>query len=346
MPYHTIDTAYVRSAMGGNSAQRSRVRRRLPTARPPINRAIGTEHPAKPRPNQSTRTSLMHRRRVLEQRAKTEPPKTDISRQRFRMRARAGIPSTKTNSLMAQRRAKIMGRGRRGIHLPPSMPPLVKASSVTNAQGVFMWPDMFKHTYAISIRNPRFVAMRKRFGAWADKIKKWPGTNGTHLNKAAYKKRRKLTNMRLKRGQIGCYDSHYRLWQHAVQNAFPYVFILEDDANIPYGAHMAQRIHTALQTLAKHNIQWDIFYLGRNRPDNNRRTLAPGLSVPFGVQGGIAYVLSLAGARKLVQQALPMTEPVDVYMAHMQGQGRLRAVAMHPRLCYVVPVHSDTRGIV
>lgn len=207
------------------------------------------------------------------------------------------------------------------------------------------WYYFCKHTFVITINMRRYNGMLKRVGPWRPYLTKWEGTNGRHLSKNKWLKRKDLVNPTLKRGEIGCYDSHARLWDHIVEHKLPYACILEDDAEIVYGEEEQEKIfRAAMSQIKHHNIYWDILYLGRG----NRSTwgaLAPNLEKPKGCCGLFAYILTLKGAQILLENCYPIRDPVDVLPIHLIEQGKLAAVAITPRMCYVVPVRSDTASI-
>lgn len=234
--------------------------------------------------------------------------------------------------------------GRMVAIAPPA--PLPPDVTVRNGDGTWKWPVEMHNTFVISIRSHRWLSMRKRFGPWAKYLRHWPGTNGSIVNKNQYRQSGKLQNPNLRRGEIGCYDSHHRIWKHMVAHNLATAFIMEDDAAIFYNKEFAKRLHAVWGTLRKNHIPWDIFYMGRNRPDRNIRSLGPGIARPLTCQGCFAYMLTLAGAKKLLASALPMRQAVDVFAGKLGDTGRITAIAMYPRLCYVVSVRSDTRGII
>jgi glycosyl transferase family 25 len=110
-------------------------------------------------------------------------------------------------------------------------------------------------------------------------------------------------------GEIGCYISHYRVWQKVVDEQIPFCIVLEDDLTIE--PHLASVIDGL-----KHINHWDIIKLSDNRDNpfidtvelNAELTLGNYLKVPNGCQG---YAVSLAGATKLLARK-PFFRPVDV----------------------------------
>jgi len=110
-------------------------------------------------------------------------------------------------------------------------------------------------------------------------------------------------------GEIGCYISHMRVWQHIHNKNIPAAIILEDDLIIE--EHLSKTID---QLNMLNN--WDMIKLSDNRanPFIESFTLATPLTlgnyfkVPNGTQG---YAISLSGTKKLLQRK-PFFRPVDV----------------------------------
>jgi glycosyl transferase family 25 len=207
------------------------------------------------------------------------------------------------------------------------------------------WFPEFNAAFAISIRPLRWNGMQARLSKWAPHVRLWEGTNGEHLNIKHWIKQGKAAyGCRLNRGQLGCYDSHVRVWEYIVKQNLQTTLILEDDANIRYTHATYKSIRDGLDEAKQLNIQWDLFYLGRSRLDIHTKYSSK-LVKPKGCCGLFAYVLTLKGAKLLLEHSKPYRIPVDVLVANLHDSNRLNAVGLEPRLCYVVPVRSDTRGI-
>lgn len=84
-------------------------------------------------------------------------------------------------------------------------------------------------------------------------------------------------------GAIGCYVSHYLLWNHIIDNDIPYSLILEDDVDAESVKHL----------LSSNIILDDLEFiqLSKRIRYHNR----------FLFDGGESYILSLSGAKKLVE---------------------------------------------
>jgi glycosyl transferase, family 25 len=211
---------------------------------------------------------------------------------------------------------------------------------------ILEWPvDSIPEIYAISIRNERYQALQQRLENWSQYLKLWPGTDGKTLPPQP-KLPPALSNVTLlTRGQIGCFDSHFRLWKHMIENNIDRLLILEDDANLRMSSTVLNQIMTTLRELNELQTPWDICFLGHK---TERRTPFEGgshLFRPTDFCGLFTYLLTLEGAKKLVQNARPFRHPCDIYVMHQWKQGRISAVAVHPPLCFVTTLESDTRNI-
>jgi len=219
--------------------------------------------------------------------------------------------------------------------VPQPGPPL--ASAAANLQ----WPPEISASFAISIRPARMQDMRARLGPWASRVQYFSGTNGESIDVKGWKKKGKCApGSVLRRGELGCYDSHVRIWKTIVAQKLPMTLIMEDDANIRYTQQHATRLRQVFDELKRLGKPWHMLYIGgRGWKSGN---LSPSVAVARSCNGLFAYVLTLEGAQLLLAKAKPFHKPVDVLVANLHDSGYIKAVAMDPPLCYVVPVHSDT----
>jgi len=206
------------------------------------------------------------------------------------------------------------------------------------------WPEKLSTIFVITIRMARWKECQKRLQHLSPLLTKWQGTNGGQINKTKWKKEKRYTNLRLSRGQMGCYDSHRRIWAHVVEKKIPYVLILEDDANLqPH--KIGKEIQTALEELEHYDPEWELFYLSRSRLKYPiERIVTPHVAVPRAISWGcFAYVLSLRGAEILLKSSSPMRHSLDNYVSRMSQS--MRAYTIYPNLFFVTDVVSDTNRI-
>jgi glycosyl transferase family 25 len=119
----------------------------------------------------------------------------------------------------------------------------------------------------------------------------------------------------LEPGEIGCYASHLAAWQRLVHSGEASMAVFEDDIDID------PDLPRVLDAIARLRLPWDVIKLiGRDeekvqarRPLVGRRELIAYRRVPS-LTG--AYVITAAGAQKLLAHRQPFGRPVDVDMRH------------------------------
>ncbi|EZA57456.1 Glycosyltransferase 25 family member [Ooceraea biroi] len=116
-------------------------------------------------------------------------------------------------------------------------------------------------------------------------------------------------------GEIGCFLSHYLIWQKVLKHGYEKVLVLEDD--IHFEPFFRQKVNYVLVELSDLKIKWDLVYVGRKKLVKSESRLN---GSKFLVRAGysywtLGYMLSASGARKLVG-AMPLGKlvPVDEYL--------------------------------
>ncbi|KAL3312013.1 hypothetical protein Ciccas_009399 [Cichlidogyrus casuarinus] len=125
-------------------------------------------------------------------------------------------------------------------------------------------------------------------------------------------------NRSLKYGEIGCFLSHYQIWQEMIEKGYQSVLIFEDD--VRFSAGFMRSMRKALEEANTHVPGWDLMYLGRKRMSKNEKTVANTtlLAWPDYTYWTLAYVLNRRGAEKLVRQKpLDRIVAVDEYIPIM-----------------------------
>lgn len=219
-----------------------------------------------------------------------------------------------------------------------------------STQNLDYFPELAK-TYVISIRPTRYKNMCVRMGKWAKHLSLVQGTHGATINIRKWIRHKKMHPMsRLKRGELGCYDSHVRIWRNMVHTNQQMCLILEDDANIRYTPVHYQRIRNAIDEAnaisQAQNRPWHLLYLGTNKNGRVAQKISNTMVIPRRCNGLFAYILTLEGAKILLANCTPYRRAVDSWVGKMHDKGFIFALAMRPKLCYVVPVYSDTAHIV
>ena len=130
-------------------------------------------------------------------------------------------------------------------------------------------------------------------------------------------------------GEKGCYASHIQAWRQLLASDAPALVVLEDDVRLtPQFADVVNAI-AALQE------PWDMVkLLGRDREKvRSQRPLVPGTAlvdysrVPSMTAG---YVVSRAGAAKLLAHRQPFGRPIDVDLRFWWECDQLRILGVSP----------------
>ena len=118
------------------------------------------------------------------------------------------------------------------------------------------------------------------------------------------------TETRLLPGEIGCYLSHLRFLQVVVERGLEHAIVLEDDVTIS-----PDLLQVSAEVIAA-GMQWDAVRLSALKPvrgiavaelSHGRRLVLPNKS-PSGAQ---AYLVSLAGARRLLDRLSVPRQAID-----------------------------------
>jgi len=147
-------------------------------------------------------------------------------------------------------------------------------------------------------------------------------------------------DLKMSGGERGCAHSHLRLWRLAAEREEP-TLALEDDAHLLFdrnaelGKANGKVFTERLSETLKHAPQdFDVIYLGwsgwRGGHNFKAKPEEEPAAIPFirkveYVWTTVAYVISQAGAKKLLEVAKPMDQPVDNFMAYEAANGRLNS---------------------
>lgn len=134
------------------------------------------------------------------------------------------------------------------------------------------------------------------------------------------------------RGEIGCFLSHYQIWQDVVNNEHNYgqVLVLEDD--VRFTPFFNSKLQVLLNDTRRLALDYDLLYLGRKHMQGDERHVKGSIRL---VRVGysywtIAYVLTRRGARRLLEaKPLENLVPVDEFLPIMYDR--------HPRADWAAP---------
>ncbi len=118
-------------------------------------------------------------------------------------------------------------------------------------------------------------------------------------------------------GEIGCYLSHYKIWEDIILNDYKNCIIFEDDA---FTKENYEIIMNYIDTIPN---DYDIAYLGwwtrysfeYNKKNNNWLFTDKLEDNKFMILGTYSYILSNSGAKKLITKALPIDIQVDIFIS-------------------------------
>nr|XP_039248026.1 procollagen galactosyltransferase 1-like [Styela clava] len=127
-------------------------------------------------------------------------------------------------------------------------------------------------------------------------------------------------------GEIGCFLSHYFIWKKILKNKYESTIIFEDD--VQFRPKFIQKFKNAMKKVENEKIPWDLIYLeripikkGEEEPVMLENESGPNLVQPVYSFWAIAYMISYAGAKKLID-AEPLSKiiAVDVFLPVMYGK--------------------------
>ncbi|KAM9067583.1 inactive glycosyltransferase 25 family member 3 [Sarcophilus harrisii] len=163
----------------------------------------------------------------------------------------------------------------------------------------------------------------------------------------------------LTKGEVGCFLSHYSIWEEMVTRGLERVVVFEDDVRFESG--FRQRLERLMEEVAQEQLQWDLIYLGRKQVTWEEEPAVEGvrhLVVANYSYWTLAYALSLSGARKLLEaqplgRMLPVDEflpimydrhPNEDYKKHFSPRD-LRAFAVRPLLAFPTHYAGDAQWL-
>lgn len=217
---------------------------------------------------------------------------------------------------------------------------LSSSQPIDRSKPLLDFPSELTPIYAISIRAHRYTDLLLRMRQWSSLVTLIPGTDGRKISLKKWKTINRLAT-HLTVGQVGCYESHARVWKKLIESGLPHALILEDDAAISYSEDTVTKLNELMKEL-KTLPGWDIVYVGNIGLHPIKQKLTEHLNEPSNWEGLYTYLLSREGAKKLMERAFPIRQPVDIYVGEQIRKGNVRGVMLSPPLNFVVPVVSDT----
>eukprot|EP00794_Sanderia_malayensis_P015863 gene15863-17461_t len=154
-------------------------------------------------------------------------------------------------------------------------------------------------------------------------------------------------------GEVGCFMSHWNIWNEVVNNRLDTVLVLEDDIRFQpdFKRKLSNLVYEAKSLLP--TVGWDLIYIGRKRMSDSAEHWVRDAETLVWAKYSywtLAYILRLSGAQKLINgDPLKQLVPVDEYIPVMFNDHPdtellnkfpvrdLVALSAHPLLVY--PTH-------
>ena len=130
-------------------------------------------------------------------------------------------------------------------------------------------------------------------------------------------------------GAVGASLSHFKAWRLLTDSSKPALFVFEDDAELP--ADFKERVTAVMAELP---VDWDLVQFQNTKFNHGLAGCSPDPALDTwqlctSLMGAYAYMVSPAGARKLLALAYPIELHVDAYMAFMCRMGHIKMI-WHP----------------
>ena len=132
----------------------------------------------------------------------------------------------------------------------------------------------------------------------------------------------KLVNWQAKKGEVGCFGSHYLAWKYLVESDLDYLTIFEDD--IILHDNFLEIYNQSLNNLPRN---WDVFsiFIDANQLDRFDRSHEINYYIAKGYQdwSTLGYVVSKAGAQKMLDfvKNNGISQPVDWFIFRNGREG-------------------------
>ncbi|XP_071980637.1 inactive glycosyltransferase 25 family member 3 isoform X2 [Engystomops pustulosus] len=155
----------------------------------------------------------------------------------------------------------------------------------------------------------------------------------------------------LTKGEVGCFLSHYKIWQEIVDRQLEVTLVFEDD--VRFESYFKRKMIRLLNDVRTAELEWDLIYIGRKQvttdPEKSVETVRNLVEADYSYWT-LCYMISLQGAQKLlnadplskmlpVDEFLPImsdTHPNKEYKNHFPTRD-LKVFSVHPLLAF--PTH-------
>ena len=142
-------------------------------------------------------------------------------------------------------------------------------------------------------------------------------------------------------GEIGCYLSHRKCWQHIIENDLDYALILEDDFLL------VEDLGSLGEYLTDITHPWDCIKLMENPVKRRAVKSMPCKDKQLIVFNKVpsktcAYVMSKAGAEKMLRKSTKIERPVDIDFQYW-WENDMRVFGLQP---YMVSVNHELESTI
>lgn len=176
-------------------------------------------------------------------------------------------------------------------------------------------------------RKEKFLKLKKLADIIGLEVERFVGVDGDslttdHLHDEGIRLIPDYENMfdqrPMRLGEVGCFLSHYKIWEHIVDHGLDEVLVLEDD--VIFQHYFTEMTGSALAEVSSLVKEYDLLYIGRSPLGKDGPSIKgskllrkPGPSLTL-----TGYIITFDGARKLVNaKPLQKMVPVDEFVGIM-----------------------------
>lgn len=146
----------------------------------------------------------------------------------------------------------------------------------------------------------------------------------------------RTSHPQMTRGMVGCYKSHYKVWDEIYQSGKPYGLVFEDDAEFD------EKIYKKTAERLVFPDDWDVILLGHVRLADYERGPQPNLLKVRDFWGLHGYLISRRGISKMMlYRDMPISLQIDIFMSKLATEGKLMVYALDPPLVYQGDLGTD-----
>lgn len=150
---------------------------------------------------------------------------------------------------------------------------------------------------------------------------------------------------KLKRGEIGCSLSHYKIYEEILKNNAEISLVLEDDVFFVDGFNI--KFNMIMKRIK--NINWDIFYLGINcytdccKEGEYIGSKIHGIYCPKHVVAGThGYLIKKQSIKKIMDCFLPINKAVDIFLMNID----IKRLTLTNTIVKTNNSYSETQNII